>query len=124
MAKFSLRAVNGTLRSRFIKGYNIDVVRQFCYEHRGELVNPRIYSQWAMKKNAAKLVGVQIIHIFGQLKLEEKTNPTWLAPRMFFVPEDFEPPKKKEKSARDGSWSFAAKERHRKDEEKKLVHDG
>lgn len=80
MAKFSLRAVNGTLHSRHIKGYNIDVVREFCYEYRGHLVSPNIYSYWATCNRAAKLSGVQIIHIFINLNLEEKPDPYGLAP--------------------------------------------
>lgn len=121
MAKFSLRAVNGTLHSRHIKGYNIDVVREFCYEYRGHLVSPNIYSYWATCNRAAKLSGVQIIHIFINLNLEEKPDPYGLAPRMFFVPEDFEPPKqKKAKNQGNGSWSMAAKEKWKRRKEKQL----
>lgn len=116
-----LRALNGTNRSHVLKTYHIDTVRQFCYEHRGELVNPRIYSYWAIRNNAPKLVGIQLIHVFGKLKLQVKKSDEWLAPRMFLVPEDFKQPKpKKARHTRNGTWSQAAKETWKRRKEKSL----
>lgn len=115
-----LRALNGTNRSHVLKTYHIDTVRQFCYEHRGELVNPRIYSYWAIRNKAARLVGVQLVHIFLKLKLQVKTNPDWIAPRMFLAPGDFKEPAAEKKNKRAGAWSQAAKEKWKRRKEKTL----
>lgn len=116
-----LRALNGTSRSHVLKTYHIEPVKQFCFEHRGELVNPRMYSYWAIRNNAPRLVGVQLVHIFLKLKLQVKKSPEWLAPRMFLVPEDFKQPKqKKARHSNSGSWSMAAKEKWKRLKEKQL----
>ena len=98
--------------SHVLEKNHIHVVKQFCFEHRGELVNPRIYSQWAIMKNMPRLCGAQLLNLFLKINLETKTNPKWVAPRMFLVPEDFpEPAKRKVKEYKYGAWRQAAKQR-------------
>lgn len=107
-----IETAKGCNYSHVLEKNHIQVVKQFCFEHRGELVNPRIYSQWAISKNMPRLIGVQLLSIFISLNLEQKTNPEWVAPRMFLVPEDFpEPKKRKVKEYKYGAWRQAARER-------------